>query len=105
MMTFEEAQEYRHLLDRKKKALALSEEQRKKYQSEFDTIVKGTRVKILEYAYCNIRWGDTKEEKEKANVLLDMESLWDKLLIYEEQGEGEKIDKIISGLKLIYEAL
>lgn len=105
MMTFEEAQEYRHLLDRKKKALALTEEQRKKYQSKFDDIVKGTTGKLYDYVYCNIRWGDTKEEEEKAYTLLDMVSLWDKLYLYNDTGEGEKIDKIISGLKLIYEAL
>ena len=105
-MTFEEAQKYRRLLDRKKKALALTEEQQKKYKAEIDKIIKETTDKHWDYLYYVVRWGQTKEENEKALIIVGLwEQFYYRLCRYEEQGEGEKIDKIINGLKLIYEAL
>lgn len=104
-MTDNEAKKYRHLLDRKKKALSLPEEQRKQFASEYEKIDKSTRGKITNYAYHIIRWGLTSEDEEKVCILLDMPSLWDKLLDLEEAGEGEKIDTLLIGMKALYDSL
>ena len=59
-MTNEEAQEYRHLLDRKKKALSLDRKEREKYPEEWEKIVEGTDKKVLDYVYFvglqSIKW-------------------------------------------------
>ena len=104
-MTDKEARRYRHLLDRKKKALSLPEEQRKQFADEYERIVKATEGKVTNYAYHIIKWGLSPEDEKKVCILLDMPSLWETLLDLEEDGEGEKIDKLLKGMKALYDSM
>lgn len=104
-MTDKEAKKYRRLLDRKKKALSLPEEQRKPFEDEYKKIVQATEGKVTNYAYHIIKWGLKPEDEEKVCILLDMPSLWEKLLDLEEAGEGEKIDTLLIGMKGLYDSL
>lgn len=105
-MTNEEAQEYRHLLDRKKKALSLDRKEREKYPEEWEKIVEGTDKKVLDYVYFVI--GPQRLEDapgKRVSAILDIRTVWEDLIEFEKNGDGEKIDQIAKGIKSLYDAL
>lgn len=105
-MTSEEAQEYRHLLDRKKKALSLDRREREKYQKEWEKIVEGTDKKVLDYVYFVI--GPKRLENapsKRIGAILDIRTVWEELIEFEKNGEGEKIEEIAKGIKALYDSL
>ena len=105
-MTSEEAQGYRHLLDRKKKALSLDRREREKYPDEWKKIVEGTDKKVLDYIYFVI--GSQRLEDapgKRVSAILDIRTVWEDLIEFEKNGDGEKIDQIAKGIKALYDAL
>lgn len=105
-MTNEEAAEYIHLLNRKKKALSLDRKEREKYLEEWEKVVYGTDKKVLDYVYFII--GTKKLETapgKRVSAILDMPSIWKELIEFEKNGDGEKIEKIAEGIKSLYESL
>ena len=105
-MTNEEADEYLHLLERKKKALSLESKEREKFKEEWEKILDGTTDKILDYVYCIIGPYELENAPSKTvAALLDMPSLWGDLKKYEEQGEAKKIKGIAEALKIMYQTL
>jgi len=69
------------------------EQQRKKVMSVF-----------MEYAFNRISRGMPMRDA-KAELLLDMPSLWNMALDMAEAGEGEKIDTLLIGMKALYDSL
>ena len=105
-MTNEEAQEYRHLLDRKKKALSLDRKEREKYREEWEKIVEGTDKKVLDYIYFIIGAQRLEDAPGKrVSAILDIRTVWEDLIEFEKNGEGEKIEQIAKGIKSLYDAL
>ena len=76
-MTNEEAAEYLHLLERKKKALSLDSKKREEFKEEWEKILDGTTDKILDYVYCVIGPYELENAPFKTvAALLDMPFLW-----------------------------
>lgn len=66
-------------------------EQRAKVMSDF-----------MEYAFYRIGRGLPKMSEADTEFMLDMPSLWNRLLDLAEQGNGTEIENILEGLRLIY---
>lgn len=55
--------------------------------------------------YCFYRIGYEPGNEKTAELLMDMPTLWNKLLDLRDLGEGEKIDMILTGLRELYKAI